>query len=216
MNKPKKKKISPLVPVPIVVEDTPEPEEACHAPVPAPSPSPPPTAREEPEQDTRDVSGVDLLFYRSKQAEKNFIQVQRRWAKTGRTYLSTAHFFAEHPSELVRTHERLLEADKIHDEAKAIYILARRKFRLFQTLIKVSKTAKRNPQDLALQNVATRAKIRWMEFQTRRMMESVYGSNVTSMFDPTNYMEVVASKCGLAKAFGLVYLDQCEGLQVHD
>ena len=120
MNRPKKREISPLVPVPIVVEDTPEPEEACPAPAPAPSPSPPPTAREEPKQDTRDVPEIDLLYYQAWKAEKNFIQVRRRWAKTGHTYLSTAHFFAEHPSELVRTHERLLQADKIHDEAKAI------------------------------------------------------------------------------------------------
>ena len=78
MNRPKKRKISPLVPVPIVVEDTPEPEEACPAPAPAPSPSPPPTAREEPKQDTRDVSEIDLLLYGAVQAKKNFIQVQRR------------------------------------------------------------------------------------------------------------------------------------------
>ena len=181
MNRPKKRKISPLVPVPIVVEDTPEPEEACHAPVPAPSPSPPPTAREEPEQDTRDASGVDLLFYRAKQAEKNFIQVQRRWAKTGRTYLSTAHFFAEHPSELVRTHERLLQADKIHDEAKAIYILARRKWRLLQTFNVISKRAKRSPENLALQNVALLAETRMLRFELHRLEP---GSNVTQLLEP--------------------------------
>ena len=72
---------------------------------------------------------------------------------------------------------------------------------------------KRNPQDLALQNVALLAELRMVQFETRRLEA---GSNVTTFWNPTNYMEVVASKCGLAKAFGLVYLDQCEGLQVHD
>ena len=78
MNRAKKRKLSPLVPGPIFAEDTPEPEEACPAPAPAPSPSPPPTAREEPKQDTRDVSEIDLLLYGAVQAKKNFIQVQRR------------------------------------------------------------------------------------------------------------------------------------------
>ena len=71
MNKPKKRKISPLVPVPIVVEDTPEPEEACPAPARAPSPSSPPTAPEEPKQDARCPSEIQILYYRVKQAEKN-------------------------------------------------------------------------------------------------------------------------------------------------
>ena len=101
MNRAKKRKLSPLVPGPIVAEDTPEPEEACPAPAPAPSPSPPPTAPEEPEQDEVDgESEIQILYHRAKKAEKNFIKVRRRWAKTGRTYLSTAHFFAEHPSEV--------------------------------------------------------------------------------------------------------------------
>ena len=76
MNRAKKRKLSPLVPGPIVVEDTPEPEEACPAPAPAPSPSPPPTAREEPKQDTRDVPEIVILWYRMKQTEKDFIKVQ--------------------------------------------------------------------------------------------------------------------------------------------
>ena len=79
MNRAKKRKLSPLVPDPIFAEDTPEPEEACPAPAPAPSPSPPPTAPEEPEQDARCPSEMDwILYYRAKQAEKNFIQVHRR------------------------------------------------------------------------------------------------------------------------------------------
>ena len=46
------------------------------------------------------MSEIEILYYRATQAENNFIKVRRRWAKTGRTYLSTAHFFAEHPSEV--------------------------------------------------------------------------------------------------------------------
>ena len=206
----------PLVPVPIFAEDTPEPEEACPAPVPAPSPSPPPTAPEEPKQDTRDVPEIDLLLYRAVKAKENFIKVQARWARTGHTYLDMAHFFADTPSELVRTHERLLRADKLHDEAKVKYILARRKFRLLQTFNKVSKRAKRNPQDLALQNVAMLAEIRMLRFESNRLMEYGLESNVTTLWNPTDYMFLVTSKCGLAKAFGLVYTDQCEGLQEDD
>ena len=78
MNRAKKRKLSPLVPVPIVVEDTPEPEGACPAPAPAPSPSPPPTAREEPKQDTRDVPEIVILWYRVQKAKENFIKVQDR------------------------------------------------------------------------------------------------------------------------------------------
>ena len=52
-----------------------------------------------------------------------------------------------------------------------------------------------------------------VQFENRRLEA---GSNVTTFWNPKDVMEVVASKCGLAKAFGLVYLDQCEGLQVHD
>ena len=78
MNRAKKRKLSPLVPDPIFAEDTPEPEEACPAPAPAPSPSPPPTAPEEPKQDARCPSEIQILYYRVKQAEKNFIKVRRR------------------------------------------------------------------------------------------------------------------------------------------
>ena len=184
MNRAKKRKPSPLVPVPIFAEDTPEPEEACPAPVPAPSPSPPPTAREEPKQDTRDVSEIDLLFYRAKQAEKDFIQVRRRWAKTGRTYLSTAHFFAEHPSELVRTHERLLQADKLHDEAYSQLILAKREWRLTKTFNVISKRAKRRPENIALEHAALLAKYRLLLFQSHRLKP---GSNVTTFWSPKSY-----------------------------
>ena len=213
MNRAKKRKLSPLVPVPIFAEDTPEPEEACPAPVPAPSPSPPPTAREEPKQDTRDVSEIEILLYRAVQAKKDFIQVQRRWAKTGRTYLSTAHFFAEHPSELVRTHERLLQADKLHDEAHSKYMLARRKWRLLQTFNTISKRAKRSPENLALQNVALLAETRMLRFELHRLEP---GSNVTNFWNPKNIMDVVCSEFGIAQAFGLVWMDQCQGLQGHD
>ena len=109
MNRPKKRKLSPLVPGPIFAEDTPEPEEACPAPAPAPSPSPPPTAPEEPKQDARCPSDIQILYYRVKQAEKNFIKVRRRWVKTARTYLPKLDCFGSARSELVRVHERLLQ-----------------------------------------------------------------------------------------------------------
>ena len=161
------------------------------------------------------MSEIEIPHYQAWKAEKNFIQVRRRWAKTGRTYLYTAHFFAEHPSELVhvRTHERLLQADKIHDEAYSIFILARRKWRLLQTFNKISKRAKRRPENLALQHVALLAELRMVRFEINRMEP---GSIVTTFWNPTNYMELVTSECGIAKAFGLVYTDQCEGLQEDD
>ena len=139
--------------------------------------------------------------------------MRRRWAKTGRTCLSTAHFFAEHPSELVRTHKRLLQADKIHDEAYSQLILAKREWRLTKTFNVISKRAKRRPENIALEHAALLAKYRLLLFQSHRLKP---GSNVTTFWSPKSYMELVTSKCGLAKAFGLVYLDQCEGLQVHD
>ena len=52
-----------------------------------------------------------------------------------------------------------------------------------------------------------------VRFEINRMEP---GSIVTTFWNPTNYMELVTSECGIAKAFGLVYTDQCEGLQVHD
>ena len=126
MNRAKKRKPSPLVPVPIFAEDTPEPEEACPAPVPAPSPSPPPTAPEEPKQDTRDVPEIGLLWYRVEKAKENFIKVQARWIKTAHTYLPEFDFWGAARSEIVRVHERLLQADKNLKEAYSKVILALR------------------------------------------------------------------------------------------
>ena len=57
---------------------------------------------------------------------------------------------------------------------------------------------------------------RLLRFLVNRLEAETFGSNVTTFWSPKSYMELVTSKCGLAKAFGLVYLDQCEGLQVHD
>ena len=42
------------------------------------------------------------------------------------------------------------------------------------------------------------------------------GSIVTTLWNPKSYMELVTSECGLAKAFGLMYMDECRGLQGHD
>ena len=159
------------------------------------------------------MSEIEILHYQAWKAEKNFIQVRRRWVRTAHTYLDTAHFFADTPSELVRFHERLLQADKIHDEAYLKLILARRKWRLLQTLNTISKRAKRSPENLVLQHFACLAENRMMRFEINRLTP---GSDVTTFWNPKDVMKVVASKCGLAKAFGLVYLDQCEGLQVHD
>ena len=109
-----------------------------------------------------------------------------------------------------------VQADKLHDEAKAKFILARRKYHLLQTFIKISKRAKRRPENLALQNVAMLAEIRMLRFETNRLTEYGLESNVTTLWDPSNYMELLTRKCGLAKAFGLVYTDGCEGLQEDD
>ena len=142
-----------------------------------------PTVPEEPKQDARYPSEIQILYYRVKQAEKNFIKVRRRWVKTARTYLPTFDFILSARSELVRTHKRLLEADKKHDEAYSQLILARREWRLLKTFTVVSKRAKRRPDNLALQNVALLAETRLLRFRCHRMEA---GSEVTSFWNLNN------------------------------
>ena len=212
MNRPKKRKHSPLVPGPIFEEDTSEPEEPCPAPAPAPSPPPAPTTLEEPQQGTCCASEIKVLSYVKKQAAKNFLKVRRRWVKTASTYVNNFDFVGKARSEVVRAHERLLQADKIHDEAWSKYILAHREWSLLKTFNIVSKRARRRPENLALQNVALLAESRLLRFRLRRFEP---GSNVTSFWNPKDYAELVASECGLARTFGLMYQAECLGLQGH-
>ena len=88
-----------------------------------------------------------------------------------------------------------------------------RKWRLLQTFIKVSKRAKRSPENFALQNVAFLAENRMMRIEINRLTP---GSNVTTFWNQKNIMDVVCREFGIAQAFGMVWMEQCEGLQGHD
>jgi len=46
------------------------------------------------------------------QAAKHFKKVRRRWVKTANTYVNKFEFIGKARSEAVRTHGRLLDADK--------------------------------------------------------------------------------------------------------
>lgn len=213
MNRAKKRKVSFAELSPIFVQDTPEPEEPCSAAAPAPSPSPSPPTPEEPQQATFRASEIDVLYRLKQMAEADFIKVRKRWIHTGHTYIQHFNPVGKYRSEIVRAHERLLEADRAHDAAWLRVVRARREWRLLKTFQTVSQRAKRHPKNLALQNVALIAEARWLRWQLRPYDPL---AEAKSFWSRASYSDVVANECGMAKLFGLVYEGHCRGLQGHE
>ena len=160
MNRPKKRKVSPLVPVSVTEE---EPEEEPSE-LPQPTPAPALVCREvaasmaEVAEQASSVDRlldpvdiVDDLLEKIRCAELRLAQAERSWEKTKVTYSDyTAHPLFDCKSVMERDEERLLAADRQLGEARAQLAWHRQIYTRYRTFFRLSERVLDRPTDRVL------------------------------------------------------------------
>ena len=204
MNRAKKRKISPLVPTPVVAEE-PESEEE-----PTPAPAPKVAA---PAALTRARPACKSLM---KDAEHEYRKAERKWHKTAETHFSNTYSQWSEPSIVARVRARLQKADDELDAARVEYHLHRRRYFAHRTLMALEAAHSKQPREdlrsrMQLWDVKARAREvdlraldnRWNE-PGERVMEAQKGFFAANKEGP-GAVDMVARQLGLAQAWGLMY-----------
>ena len=149
-NRPKKRKVSPLVPAPATSEDTVETKEPSPPPSPEREPSPVAPARPAPKPRhlTIDKSGLALAREQMRDAEKEYQKVQRRWERKKLTYFDYDKYspWAE-VSVVQRIKARLQQADDDLDAARSDWVFRREVWLRLRTHLRMTKLKEENPGD---------------------------------------------------------------------
>jgi hypothetical protein len=213
-NRPKKRKVSPLVPAPATSEDTVETKEPSPPPSPEREPSPVAPARPAPKPRhlTIDKSGLALAREQMRDAEKEYQKVQRRWERKKLTYFDYDKYspWAE-VSVVQRIKARLQQADDDLDAARSDWVFRREVWLRLRTHLRMTKLKEENPGDKEIVSQWLTAGIRltgiWPPELWRPHVEEL-GPGHFAARRSVAAADLVARELGLARAWGLTHSDE--------
>ena len=207
MNRAKKRKVSPLVPVPEVTEEIEEEEE----PEPLPEPDPPEPALDPSVEplDPRDMERPDwpdceqqMYDERAKAARHHADVVNARYRKTIHTYFNTQRVWYQPPSVYERVMERLQHADDEMDEAIESYKACYRDASLFRKFVRRHLRWQRHPRSKKLERRAHRSEAKLRRFRVHREFAPWLGKpKRASGRDNSGVLDMIARKFGLVEAY---------------
>ena len=201
MNRPKKRKLSPLVPVPEAVTEPDGAVEDEPAPAPVPQPPLPLPAVEEQESDEEedDEMALETARRRALKAKKHLAIVERRWVKTAKTHFLSGDYSAWDAKSVVkRVVKRLQAADDALDVArlqfdyfKGLYLKKHKTYLAEQRLL-----ADETLENAELVNAALKAEVAFVKPYQDGLPPGLFARNRSKW----HVQEWVAQTLGLSHA----------------
>ena len=206
MNRANKKKVSPLVPHPALLEEVDGAAEPPPAPVLAPEPPPLTPSPEEQVSDAVADEAAELAraLREARKAQKHLETVKRRWGKAYKTYFKGGYSPQDDPSVVARVIRRLRAVDDAFDNARLDFEWRRSCYSKMKKAYTAKQRFAAEPDNVALALRYGDALEEWSA-HLREHVESPPLGEFAEWRSKLSAFQLVATALGLSHAWGMMY-----------